>query len=78
MDKKLRFSLKTQHRGSLRLLKSAPKPLKKMPLVIGACVSAILLTDNSFFLFCVSLLGGALYQNLHQHTNPKRMFVVYF
>ena len=33
MGKKLRFSLKTQHRGSLRLLKSAPKPLKK-PVVI--------------------------------------------
>jgi len=29
VGKKLRFSLKTQHRGSLRLLKSAPKPLKK-------------------------------------------------
>jgi hypothetical protein len=30
--KKLRFSLKTQHRGSLRLLKSAPQPLKKKSL----------------------------------------------
>ena len=32
MGKKLRFSLKTQH--SLRLLKSAPKPLKKKPALL--------------------------------------------
>ena len=29
MAQKLRYSLKTQHRGSLRLLMSAPQPLKK-------------------------------------------------
>ena len=38
MGKKLRFSLKTQHRGSLRLLKSAPKPLKKKPALRGITI----------------------------------------